>query len=250
MLPILQILGLALQLPPMTVLIGLVVSTSLAGRLAERRGLNGNVIGNAGMLAFVAGVIGARLGYVLLNWSAYQQDLSAALALNANGLLAASGWLCALVAGGVYLQRKGALTLAMLDAIAPAAIFFLACWALSALFSGDGFGTPTTVAWAIDLWGAQRHPVQAYEALLLLLLALLTWRVSQAPHPSGAMGLAAIIGVALIRVFVDGFRADAALLGGLRVTQLAGVMTAIVAIWLRSKLHSGQSSAGIHNTSV
>ncbi len=243
MLPILQIFGLALQLPPFTVLMGLMLSLSLAGRLAKRHGLNGDVIGNAGVVAFVAGVLGARLGYVLLNWSAYQQDLRAALALNVNGLLAVSGWLCALIAGALYLRRRHMLTWQTLDVVSPALVVFLACWALSALFSGDGFGTPTTVAWAINIWGAQRHPVQAYEAILLFLVALALWRASALAHQDGLLTLVAFASVALIRVFVDGFRADALLVAGLRATQLMGVFITIIALWLMTHLSQAENSA-------
>ncbi len=243
MLPILQIFGLALQLPPFTVLIGLMLSLTIAGRLAEQQGLNGDVISNAGVVAFVTGVLGARLGYVALNWSVYQQDLSAVLALNVNGLLAASGWVCALIVGVFYLRQKHLLTWQTLDVIAPAMVFFLACWALSALFSGDGFGTLTTVPWAIDLWGAQRHPVQAYEAVLLVGLAFGLWRIGQRSQQHGYAALSLVIGVALIRVFVDGFRADVPLIVGLRTTQLCGVFVSSVALWLMTQRQLTKNSA-------
>lgn len=229
MLPILQIFGVALQVPPMTVLIGVMLALSLGERAARRVGASPEIINSGGIIAFVAGLLGARLGYVLLNWSAYAGNWSAALALNATGFLAVAGWLCAALALGIYLWRQHALTPSTFDALAPAIGLFLAFWALSSLFSGDGFGTPATLPWAISLWGAQRHPVQAYEAVLLLLLTLALWRRLTTP-PTGRLSIYAIAGVAAIRIVVDGFRADAALLEGIRVSQLASVLICVMAL--------------------
>ncbi len=36
---------------------------------------------------------------------------------------------------------------------------------LANLASGDAFGAPSSLPWAIELWGAARHPVQIYEAV-------------------------------------------------------------------------------------
>lgn len=179
----------------------------------------------------MAGLLGARLGYVLLNWSAYAGNWTAALALNATGFLAITGWLSAVLALGFYLWRRRALTASTFDAIAPAFTLFLAFWALSALFSGDGFGMPATLPWSISLWGAPRHPVQAYEAALLLLLTLALWWQLNTP-PAGRLSLYAIAGIAAIRLVVDGFRANSALLEGMRVSQLASVFICAMALVL------------------
>ena len=64
----------------------------------------------------------------------------------------------------------------ILDVLAPAACVFGMGLALSDLLSGNNFGTPTTLPWAINLWGALRHPVQMYEFIALgVVLMALVW---------------------------------------------------------------------------
>ena len=86
--------------------------------------------------------------------------------------------------------------------------------------------------WAINLWGALRHPVQMYEFIALgVVLMALVW-ADRRNLPTGALVLLGIGLAAFARVLVDGFRAEVPLVLGLRITQLAGVFIAVIALWL------------------
>src|SRR5690606_38879448 len=51
--------------------VGFLLAAALAKFLARRAGLNPEVFINAGIIALIAGVVGARLSHVLENWSVY-----------------------------------------------------------------------------------------------------------------------------------------------------------------------------------
>ena len=269
MLPIVRIFALTIQTPLLAIMIGVTLAMSVAGRQADQRGLDGNAVANALWSALIAGVLGARIGYVLLNWQAYARDPLDALALNTTALSPWMGWLTALVFGSWQLWRQRGLNVKLLDALAPAMAVLAVGLAVGDLLSGNAYGTPAKVPWAINVWNANRHPVQIYGALALLLILVLllalprTWPdgavmlcfvalyafAQPLDHPSEGGLRAARPGCrGFARVLVDGFRADVPLLLGLRVTQLAGVLIAAKALWLLGELLQASPMSVLRNT--
>lgn len=231
MLPIARVFGLSLQTPLVAVLIGFALAVELARRLALRRGLDGNTIANTLANSMFAFVLGARLGYVFSNLSSYLKDPLGALALNTTALLPWTGWLAATVFSAWTLHRKHTLKVELAHVLMPAACVLGMGFAVSDLLSGNNYGTPTTLPWAINLWGALRHPVQVYEFLVLGMVLIALLQTDTRNPPASAFTWIGIALVAFGRVGVDGFRAEVPLLIGLRVTQLAGVLITLVALW-------------------
>ena len=71
-----------------------------------------------------------------------------------------------LLGGG---QRRHLPLWRSLNALTPSLSAFPVSVGVAHLSSGDAFGTPASMPWAIELWGARRHPTQVYEILLGLL---------------------------------------------------------------------------------
>jgi len=106
------------------------------------------------------------------------------LAMIHHPLLSAAGALAALIAAAVYARAKRMPVARTADALAAPLALGLACEQLGALMAGSGFGTATTVRWAVTYtnvlaarWsgtplGIPLQPVQAYSALAWLTLAI------------------------------------------------------------------------------
>jgi prolipoprotein diacylglyceryltransferase len=89
------------------------------------------------------------------------------------------------------------------------------------LSSGDAYGSPSTVPWAIELWGAHRHPTQVYEILLAVLAVLVVWRLRRPETFPGLLFLAWVALAATSQLVVEGFRADSVVVrDGIRMVQL------------------------------
>lgn len=133
------------------------------------------------------------------------------------------------------------LRLVLLDIVTPGVVVFDMGLALGAYLNGDAFGIPAQLPWSVFLWGEWRHPVQLYElaGLALVLVALLI--ILRRRLRMGVTVLTAVVMVACLRILVDGFRADVATIFGLRVTQLAGVVIAVTALWLLAERLSDNS---------
>ncbi len=95
---------------------------------------------------------------------------------------------------------------------------------LSHLASGAAFGSETRVPWAIQLWGAMRHPTQIYEILAALVILGIVWFGGT----SGIAGRKFMLFVALSaasRLIIEAFRGDSTLIfGGFRMAQILALV--------------------------
>ncbi len=236
MAPIIQVFGVSVQAGPLAILIGFLAGLWLSSRLAASRRLDGGAINDAGFYGAIAGLIAARAGYVLVHWPAYAVEPLSALMPSLSALLPWTGWPAGLAVAGWIVWRKGIARAELLDVLAPGIALLAIGLAAAALLNGDTLGQPTTLPWAVTLWGESRHPVPVYELAALVVIVLGCVRLLGWDLPPGAVALAALAAYAFARVGIDGFRADAPLLAGLRVTQLAGTVIGAASLWMFGEL--------------
>lgn len=238
MAPIIQVFGFSIQAGPLAVLIGFVAGLWLSSRLAARRQIDGNAVNDAGFYGAIAGLLAARAGYVIVHWPAYAGEPLSALMPSLTALLPWTGWPAGLLVAGWIMWRRGGLRAGLFDALTPGLALLGMGLAAAALLNGESLGQPTTLPWAVTIWGESRHPVPAYEMIALGLIALVGARLMDRDAPPGALALGALAAYAFARVVIDGFRADVPLLAGLRVTQLAGLVVCAAALWMLGELLS------------
>ena len=225
MFPILQVGPLAIQLPGLLLLAGVWVGSAMIEREAPKHGLSGTTLGSLVFYGLVAGLLGARLGYALRYWSVYAEDPLGLVSLNPSTLSAAEGLAAALLVGLVLARRHRLPLWPTLDAFAPGLAVFAVFAALANLSSGDAFGAPTSLPWAIDLWGAARHPSQVYALLLALAVFVAVRRIGISPTFPGFLFLAWLAMAAASRLFLEAFRGDSVIvLGSLRAAQLISLI--------------------------
>ena len=236
MYPILNVGPAAIQLPGLILLLGFWLSLNLAGRRAKAAGLPEDMVFYAGLVALLAGLLGARLGFVALHWSAYQSDLSGILVLTTGALSTPVGLLVSLVTATVYLRRHRPSIPISLDAFAPALALMFAFIGLADLSGGSAYGTVTDLPWAIELWGARRHPTQIYELLVALATLGLLLRLHARRPFDGFLFLSFLLVLGGARLFLEAFRADSWLLpGGYRAVQVVGLIAVVLSLWLMSR---------------
>ncbi len=253
MLPILQIGPLALQFPGLILLIGLWLGLSLAERYAARFQTQPGHLYNLVIGSLIGAVIGARLIYVLRYTDIFLANPASLVSLNP-GLLDGSGAVIgSLLFALVYGQRKHLPFWRSLDALAPALAVLGIAWHLSNLASGSGFGSPTNLPWSIDLWGAQRHPVQLYEALAAGSILFLLWpgKTNLPAQPPGSYFLTLLALSAASRIIFEAFHGDSPLLpGGFRAVQILcwGILAG--SLWLLWKKQQAHDPVASQETSL
>ena len=226
MLPVIHLGPLSIQSHGFILLLAFWLAAEAAERSAKRLGLRGDVVYSLAFVAAVAGVFGARLGYVLEHWSAFQSDLPAIAALNLNTLSLLAGVLTGVIAAWWYARRKGMANRCLLDALTPGFIVFAGGLALADLASGNGYGEPTSLPWVIELWGAARHPSQIYQLLAVIGIAVIVLKTRR-PFDGARFGL--FVGLsAAARLFLEGFRGDSETIGLVRNAQVWSLIVLLI----------------------
>lgn len=251
MLPTLQVGPLAIQFPGLVILAGLWLGLSLAERFSENRGIPKDDLYNLALISLIFGLAGARIFYAIQHWAAFASSPLSLLSLDPALLDPLAGLATGPLAGLAFLQRKGLPFWSALDALTPAFAVVQIALHLAHLASGAAFGAPSSLPWAIELWGVERHPTQIYAALLAAGILMLLWPGRAAVHRAtpGISFLVFLALSALAAIFVEAFRGDSRLLpGGLRTVQVAAWGLLALSLWgvgqLRARLNE-QAQPGI-----
>lgn len=234
MFPTIHLGPLVLPAPTLALLAGIYFGLSLLER-TDRTGKLVNIV----LAGLGFGLVCARLGYALRYPAAFLSSPLGLVSTNPGMFDPLAG-----AAGGlglaVLLLCRWKLPLwPALDALAPALAVFAAGSALANLASGDAYGAPANLPWSFELWGARRHPSQAYELAAAALILAAVWPWKRAAFPvragndlAGARFWAFAALTALARLFLEAFRGDSTLLwGGLRAAQVISWLVLALSLW-------------------
>ncbi len=236
MLPFVRLGPFLLQLPGLALLVGVWIGSTLAEKEAERLKLNANDIYNLIFYGLMAGIVGARLVYAAQYLSVYLANPLSLIALTTATLSPNAGLIVGIAVAAFFGWRKRLPLRPTLDALAPGLAAFMIAFGIAHLLSGDAFGSPAQLPWAIYLWDDYRHPSQLYEVIAAALVLVVVWR-----HPLGQPGgginflLVAALSAAA-RVFLEAFRGDSVIwLGGFRAAQIVALLALVASLWLLRK---------------
>ena len=235
MFPFLHLGPFILPMASLTLLAGLWIGLSFIEREAAHLNINVSTLSNTIFYSLLSGLIGARLGYALEFPAIFSSKPFSLLSLTPTTLSPSAGLVVGLIGFAIFVHRKQLPIQATLDSIAPGLALFTVFVALAHVLSGDAYGSPTSLPWAIRLWNDYRHPSQFYETFIALTIFLAIRE--RFPKPEGA-GLNFLLTVALSsasRVFLEAFRGDSVFWpGGFREAQVVAlVILAISFYWMR-----------------
>jgi phosphatidylglycerol:prolipoprotein diacylglycerol transferase len=192
----------------------------LAGRLAERAGIEREAVINLGVYCALAGVAGAKLLMILVDVPAYLEDpgsLFSLATLQAAGIFY-GGLIAALITGWVYIRRKRLPLWRTMDVFAPAVALGHGIGRLGCFSAGCCWGERTSLPWAVTFTNPEAakfgtpldvplHPTQMYEAAgEFLIFGFLLWLLRR-PHGEGSIIGVYLMSYAFLRFIVEFFRA-------------------------------------------
>ncbi|MGH2659391.1 MAG: prolipoprotein diacylglyceryl transferase, partial [Actinomycetota bacterium] len=216
-----------------------------AAREARRRGLDPAVVTDGTLGMVLAGLVGARLYYLLFNEPGrYLAQPLEILAVWHGGLSVHGGLLGGLLAAAWYVRRRALSFWKFADIVAPGLILGQTVGQIACLLNGDTYGRPTTLPWAItftDPWvmgpvGVALHPIQVYELLAYGLVFLIVWTVARRAPRDGAVVLTYAVAYGIARFGVEFFRGDPPVVAGVIVPQAVSALLVAAAVsvwWLR-----------------
>lgn len=233
MLPYFRLGPFLVQLTGLALLLGVWVGSWLAEKQAAKVGIKPDLIYTLIFVGLISGLVGARLVYAARYLNAYLANPLSVFALSANTLSPSEGALIGLVVAFTYGQRKGLRLRPVLDALAPGLAAFMIFLGAAHLLSGDAFGAPSRVPWAIFLWGEYRQPTQIYEVMLAVAILLVALKYSLGEPGRGINFWLVVALSAAARIFLEAFRGDSMIWpGGFRAAQVISLLILAFSLWM------------------
>ena len=231
MLPTLSIGSVALPTYPLLLLIALWVGMAVSAYRAGQLEVDGDHIYNAGLYGLIAGILGARLWFVLSHWENYASDLDQALSLSRSALAGPEGLIVAGLVVLIYLQKNKVPLGRFFDAAALGVAVALTIGHIGAFLGGEGLGQPSNVPWAVEIVNAARHPLQLYEALASLIIVGILFLNRHRQPWSGFQFWLFVILYSVTRLFLEIFRARPTLVGdGYLAVQVLALATTVISL--------------------
>lgn len=238
MFPVLNIGPAAIRTPGLLLLLGLYLGLTLSERFARRGGKNPDTLTNLVLLAGLAGLVAARLAYAVGHLALLQKNLAGLVSLDPSLLDPWGGLVGAGIAALIYAQRKQLKFWATLDNLTPFLALMAVFIGLAHAASGQAFGSPTTLPWAIELWGARRHPSQIYETIGAIAILILLWKQYGPAAGNGILFLKFASLTSGMLVFLSAFRGDSRLILGTFRQEQVLALTALGLVFLLLEIKS------------
>jgi len=249
--------------------LALVMAWVMALLQARKDRLPSDRLGTVFVLAAMLGLLCARAVWLLQQ--GHVLGLAELRSLPAGGMTVFGGAFAALLVCVIGARRAGVPLLAWLDCVAPAFALGAISERVGALLAGGDFGryvgvgdfghalgityppgSPAFVLHAVTLQGlpgvtetasAPVHPVQAYEAVLALIMLSVALWIRKRRRYSGQVFFVTMAVFVAGRALLDPLRHDAApeVLGPLRLSQLSGLGLLLV-LWIASRVQAGRAA--------
>ncbi|MCO6541751.1 MAG: prolipoprotein diacylglyceryl transferase [Lactobacillus sp.] len=223
---------------------GAIIGIWLALREAQKRQVMADDIIDLVLWGVPFALIGARLYYVIFQWSFYAQYPSEIIKIWHGGIAIYGGLIAALLVTIVFTQKRQLPIWLVLDIAAPSLLVgqivgrwgnFMNQEAYGAITSASflqGLHLPNFVIQQMLINGHYRQPTFLYESVwnLIGLIILLTLRHRPKLFKQGEVFLSYVLWYSLGRFFVEGMRTDSLYWGALRVSQVLSVVLFIGAL--------------------
>jgi phosphatidylglycerol---prolipoprotein diacylglyceryl transferase len=233
MFPTVQLGPLNIQAPGLVIIISLWAGLSLAEKFAKRNGYPADKLYNLVLVSLIAGVIGARLSFVLSNISVFAVSLSSIVSLNPGLLDPFGGTVTALLAAVIYGYKNHLEIWSTLDTLTPFFAVVMIGIGVSHLSSGNAYGAETSLPWGFYLWGAVRHPSQVYEIVASSVTLFIIWHDFSRNASPGIHFLKFFIITSIWIILLEGFRGDSQIfVAGIRSNQIIALITLAVSVIL------------------
>jgi len=231
-------LRLAIHWYGIIVMLAILIASWLAANELKRRGGNPDWIWDALPIIIIAGVVGARLWYVITNilggGTRYLENPVSILFTTEGGLHIFGGFLLGGIAFGIYAMRRNIDFWMLLDSVAPYLLVGQALARPANFINQELYGQPTNLPWGIPIEASHRiypyndlglfpeattrfHPTFAYEMVWNFVAAgLLIWlsrRFKEQMRP-GAVFFGWLVMAGIGRAIIETFRPDQPLVPG------------------------------------
>lgn len=223
---------------------GFIMAVFLGMRNRERFGINEEQILDIVLWGAPAGIIGARLYYVIFSWDEFGGDILKIINIRTGGLAIYGGLIGALLSSYIYCRVKKVDYLNLLDFGGPYFLLAQAIGRWGNFTNNESFGTNTNLPWGMTSEIIQKrlemsnipgidpnlpvHPTFLYESLWNLAAFFFLMWYRKRYKVKGELFFLYMIFYGAGRFWIEGLRIDSLYIGPFRVSQLLAISFVVV----------------------
>jgi len=226
------------------ILLGIIIGFILAQREGKKFALPKDIIFDMGFWVVIFGILGARIYYVLFNFSLYKDNLWEIFKIWNGGLAIHGGIIAGFITLLIYCKMKKVHPIKMTDIIVPSLILAQAIGRWGNFFNGEAHGPATTLANlehihipsfiinGMQINGVYYHPTFFYEFLWCLVgfFLILFIRRYYKYLKIGQLTCFYLMWYSVGRLFIESLRTDSLMLGSIKVAQLVSLILFLIGL--------------------
>ncbi|NLY42446.1 MAG: prolipoprotein diacylglyceryl transferase [Clostridiaceae bacterium] len=211
--------------------IGFMIAVILAHYEARRVGLNSEVILDVALYGTPSAIVGARLYYVLFNWSFYKNNIMEIFSIRHGGMAIYGAILAALLSTVIYCKINKVDLWKVCDIGALGLLIAQAIGRWGNFVNQEAYGGPTRLPWRMEIFDIDAqarisvHPTFLYESLWNLVGFLFLFWYRKRKKFDGEIFLLYGLWYGLGRFWIEGMRADSLYWGSFRISQVVAFVS-------------------------
>jgi phosphatidylglycerol---prolipoprotein diacylglyceryl transferase len=214
----------------------LIASAVLVGLALSQRLAKARQLGDLLVWLIVGAIPGARLYYVLFQWSYYSQHPDQIVAIWRGGIAIHGAIIGGTLAAILFSKIKHCSFWRLADIVAPSLILGQAIGRWGNFFNSEAFGSPTDLPWKLLIPEDRRpvgfeavayyHPTFLYESLwnLMVFGLLIALFVKLPKAKRGTLFLVYAIAYSIGRFWIEALRTDSLMFGPLKMAQMVSLV--------------------------
>ncbi|MBR4231569.1 MAG: prolipoprotein diacylglyceryl transferase [Bacilli bacterium] len=235
--------GISLRWYTLLILIGVLVGFRLVNKEGRRFNVNKDFLFNLCFWVIIFGIIGARLYYVVFNFSIYKNDPISILKIWEGGLAIHGALLMGFITLVFYCKKYKMPIIRITDFCVPALLFAQGIGRWGNFFNNEAHGAATSLAHlqslpipkfvieGMNVSGIYYEPTFYYESILCLIGFLVIMVIRRFKYIKiGTLTSLYLMYYGIIRFFIESMRTDSLMLGGFKVAQIVSVIMFILGL--------------------
>lgn len=224
-----SILGIDVKYYGILIAIGMAACMLISLRRTAHTDIAKDKLLDGSMIAIFAGIIGARLYYVMFSFEMYKDNIGEILHIRSGGLAIHGGLILGSLALFVYCKKKDVNFLEFADLVIPGVALAQSIGRWGNFFNEEAYGSHTDLPFALNINGETVHPTFLYESIWCLLIFIVLSYIFYKRHSFNGQ-LLFLYGMlySAERFFVEGLRVDSLYFMKMRQAQLISILIFLV----------------------
>ena len=225
------------------ILVAVLIGYEIAIQYSKKINYHSNYITDMALYLLIWSVVGARLYYVVFNYSAFQNDFLGIFQIWRGGLAIYGGILGGILYILYYCIKKKLDFIKVLDILSLSLLLGQAIGRWGNFFNSEAYGGTTTyealkslhipefIIQGMNIDGIYRQPTFLYESLWCLVGVVILYLIRRkAFNDKGKQISFYLMWYGLGRFFIEGLRSDSLYLGTLKISQIVSAILFLIGV--------------------